>query len=124
MLFDLKTPCKNCPFRTDSTAIRFACRERAEEISEQAYRRGFPCHLSADLIEENGNDESGFVPGENTQHCVGFLIMMMNQGETEWPGVDNDDEFVNQLWDQVDWATAPVFDNEEDYLDANTENRG
>lgn len=34
MRFDLKTPCKNCPFRTDDTAIRFSCRERAEEIEE------------------------------------------------------------------------------------------
>lgn len=119
MLFNLTTPCKNCPFRTDGTAIRFRCRERAEEIDEQAYRNGFPCHLSAKLIEDDEYGEGGFVPGENTQHCVGFVIMMLRQGETGWPGIDNDEELVEQLWDQVDWRDAPVFDSEEDFLEAN-----
>ena len=27
MRFDLRAPCKNCPFRTDATAIRFTGRE-------------------------------------------------------------------------------------------------
>ena len=66
MRFDLTTPCKNCPFRTDSTRITFAARERAEEIEEQAYRRGFPCHVSADLNEDPQSGEEGFVFGPQT----------------------------------------------------------
>ena len=57
MKFDLKTPCKNCPFMNTKDGIKFACRERAEEIEEQAYRNGFPCHLSA--VDTSDEDEDG-----------------------------------------------------------------
>lgn len=40
--YDMTKPCANCPFRTGQGAIRFANRERAEEIEESAYRHGFP----------------------------------------------------------------------------------
>ena len=49
MRFDLKEPCTHCPFRSDDTRITFRGRERTEEIEEGAYRRDFPCHLSAPL---------------------------------------------------------------------------
>ena len=117
MEFDLKTPFKNCPVRTDGTAIRFANRERAEEIEEQAYRQGFPCHLSA-VCEEFPDGEECFVPGEGTQHCIGAIIMYLNYGETCWPGIDNDEELVERLWDQID-EDAPVFQTPDDFLDAN-----
>ncbi len=124
MKFDLYKPCKNCPFRTDETRIKFACVERAEEIDEQAYRNGFPCHLSADYMEDDGSGKDGFIEGDNSQHCVGYLIMMMKSGETEWPGVDNDSALISRLWDQVDWKNAPVFECRDDFLDANDKGMG
>lgn len=121
MRFDLKTPCKNCPFRSDETRIKFSCRERAEEIVESAYRNGFPCHLSADFVEgdEEGNGE-GYVFGEKTQHCVGAIIMFLKEGLNEcgWPGIDNDEDLAEQLAQQIDWD-APVFESEEDFIEAN-----
>lgn len=118
MKYDLKTPCKNCPFRTDATAIRFSCRERAEEIEESAYRNGFPCHLSAHL---DGDDEDGgYEATDNSQHCVGYIIMQLKGGgETIWPGIGNNERRAAKLSDQVDFD-APVFDSVEDFLDANT----
>lgn len=77
MRFDLKTPCKNCPFRSDATAIRFACRERAQEIEESAYRNGFPCHLSAVDTSDEDEENGGYTFGENTQHCAGYIIMQL-----------------------------------------------
>lgn len=121
MRFDLTTPCKNCPFRNDETRITFSCRERAEEIEESAYRNGFPCHLSAVLEEDE--DESGFIAGPNTQHCVGYIIMQLKSGSTEWPGIGNDDELGEKLAQQVDW-NAPVFENEDEFLDANEGRQG
>ena len=96
--YDLKTPCRNCPFRNDSTRIRFRVRERAEEIEEQAYRRGFPCHLSADLIESDEVDEGGYVFGANTQHCVGYTILAIkdNGGAGGWPGIENDEDLAER----------------------------
>lgn len=117
MRYDLKTPCKNCPFRTDKTAIRFSCRERAEEIENQAYRNGFPCHLSAELDEED--EDGGFEAVENSQHCVGYIIMALKDGyDTGWPGIDNDDDLAEKLAQKVDF-TAPVFENTEAFLKAN-----
>ncbi len=120
MYYDLKTPCKNCPFRTDDTAIRFNGIERAEEIEESAYRNGFPCHLSAVLQEETyeGAEDDGYVPGEKTQHCAGYMIMQINQGEGSWPGVNNDEDTVNAFADKMD-QNAPVFDNTDDWIESN-----
>lgn len=118
MKYDLKSPCKNCPFRTDKTAIRFACRERAEEIEESAYRRGFPCHLSAHNTSDEDEENGGYEAVETSQHCVGYIIMMFKEGNTEWPGIDNDEELSNRLQDRVNMK-APVFESSDDFFKAN-----
>ena len=108
--YDLVRPCTNCPFRTDETAIRFAARERDEEIEESAYRYGFPCHTTAE--DEDGYGlQDGFYFGENSQHCVGYIIMSFKAGYDVWPGINNDEELAARLLQQVDWqapaSTAP-----------------
>ena len=115
-------PCTNCPFRTDGTAIRFANRERAEEIEESAYRHGFPCHASAELVEHDDeflSQQDGFQFGESTQHCVGFIIMCFKSGYDSWPGIDNDEDLAERLQERIDWK-APVFESAEDFFDANS----
>lgn len=120
MKFDLKTPCLNCPFRTDATAIRFSCRERAEEIEESAYRNGFPCHLSAVDTSEDDPEEGRYVFGDNTQHCVGFIIMALKDGnESGWPGIRNNETLAEKLAGQVDFD-APVYDSAQACIDANS----
>lgn len=122
MKFDLKTPCKNCPFGKTPTRIVFACRERAEEIEESAYRNGFPCHLSADDTSDDDED-GGFVFGENTQHCVGALLMWLKDGDSgnvpfSWLDEDEQDRIQERLnWD------APVFEGVEEFLNANEEHK-
>lgn len=123
MRFDLKTPCENCPFRTDATAIRFRTRERAEEIEESAYRNGFPCHKTAEYREEDDcgiGEEDGYVFRENgkTQHCIGALIMFASDGYDSTPGINNDDDLMERIMARVD-PKAPVFESVADFLDAN-----
>jgi len=117
--YDLKTPCKNCPFRNDETRIRFRTRGRAEEIEEHAYRNGFACHMSAESVEDpEGGTQLVF--GENTQHCAGYIILALKDRYAGgWPGIDNDDELADRLAEQVD-LEAPVFETVEEFLDANT----
>lgn len=125
MRYDLKTPCKNCPFRTDATAIRFAARERAEEIEESAYRHGFPCHLSAEIVEDEDGGSSGYVAGRDTQHCVGYAIMRLNEdewAEEGWPGIGNDDRIAARIASRVD-RDAPVFKNTDEFFAANEAKR-
>ena len=121
MKYDLRRPCKNCPFRSDETRITFASRERAAEIEESAYRNGFPCHLSAEL-QMIGPDEEGYVAGDDTQYCAGHAIFEIQAGGfgSPWPGIDNDEELYDRLAARVD-LSAPVFRSVEDFLDANTE---
>lgn len=114
--YQLKRPCKNCPFAPTKTRITFSCRERAEEIADQAYRNGFPCHLSAVDTSEDEED-GGYVFGANTQHCVGAIMMFLCEN-SEWPGIFNDEELADRLRDHVDW-TAPHFETEEDFINAN-----
>ena len=125
MRFDLKVPCKNCPFRSDETGIRFSCRERAEEIEESAYRNGFPCHLSAVVVEDEDTwdgESGGFVAGEETQHCVGYIILKLKDGGcSSWPGIGNDEDLLERLELRVD-LDAPVFADVDAYLAANGAN--
>lgn len=117
MRFDLKTPCKNCPFRTDATAIRFQCRERAVEIEESAYRHGFPCHLSAVDTSEDDED-GGYTFGEETQHCAGATIMYQNGGFSgNVPFERLPEKTQDRVLDRLDYA-APVFDGPDAFLDS------
>lgn len=117
MQFDLRTPCKNCPFRTDETAIRFACLKRAEEIAESAYRHGFPCHLSADFTGDDDED-GGYVFGENTQHCVGATLMFLKNGGTgNVPFERLRRAEQSRVENRLDWD-APVYEDERDFLES------
>jgi hypothetical protein len=111
---DLRVPCKNCPFADRDTRIKFACRERAEEIAESAYRNGFPCHLSATDTSDEDEEFGGYVFGEKTQHCAGAIGMFLNDGYSEWPGLDNEEP-------PGDWSEAQkaAFDSEEAFIEAN-----
>ena len=117
MRFDLRTPCKNCPFRTDETAIRFACRERAEEIEESAYRNGFPCHLSAEYTGDDDED-GGYEFGENTQHCAGAMIMYLLDGsDGNIPMERLSDRQRDRIQGRLD-LDAPVYEGPDAFLDS------
>lgn len=123
MRFELKEPCANCPFRSDENRITFNGRERAEQIEEQAYRHGFPCHASAKVKEDPLTGEEGFVFGEHTQHCAGYILLQLRDGgETPWPGIGNDEDLADRLAERLDW-NAPVFETVEQFLQANTDGR-
>lgn len=121
MRFQLKKPCKNCPFGIAETRIKFACRERAQEIEELAYRQGFPCHLSATLDEEDEDGGYEFARDGNTQHCAGALGMFINEGYTSTPGTGNNDDLFERLSQTL--ALKMCFESSDDFFDANTTDR-
>jgi hypothetical protein len=117
----LRKPCRNCPFRNGPERITFACRERAEEIEESAYRNGFPCHLSAELDEYIPDDtdepEEGYFFGPRTQHCAGAAAMWIKDGEETWPGIGNrelPDDYMAALME------TDAFDSVTAFLEANS----
>ena len=119
--FRLKRPCLHCPFRNDGTRIRFRCRERALEIEEQAYQQGFPCHETADYHEDPEGPDDGFVFGEKSAFCIGYVIMRLKNGDGyPWPAIDNDEQLLTALSNHLgDWWKAPVFETEEEFFAAN-----
>ena len=117
--FNMRHPCKNCPFRNDKNAIRFQCKERAEEIAFSAYVFGFPCHTSAEYIEDDSGEESGYVFAKHTQHCVGYIIMQIQESNGRpWPGINFDQQLLDRLKQTVDFD-APVFRNLDSFYEAN-----
>ena len=124
--FQVTRPCPHCPFRTDGRPIRFGDRERAEEIEEQAYRRGFPCHETAECPSDPNTGDEGFVFGKTTSHCIGYVILRLKaDGGAAWPGVGNDDDLLEAVSEELgDWTNVPVFDDEEAFLKANEKGRG
>ena len=114
--YRLRKPCKNCPFAPTSDRIVFSCKERAEEISEGAYRNGFPCHLSADDTSDEDEEGGGYVFGKKTQHCAGAVMMFIrDDNECGWPGIGNDEGLAERLEAGLDWA-APHYQSEEDFV--------
>jgi hypothetical protein len=73
----MKKPCENCPFRKDSTGIKFLGKERAEEISLQNQQEGFVCHKTVDYSK--GRDDDG---GQRRQ-CAGALILAQKTGSRQ-----------------------------------------
>lgn len=110
MSYALTKPCKDCPFRHD---IRpFLRRARAEEIVEGLERGEFPCHKTLECTD----DEEGTRVGKKSQHCAGALIMLEK--------VDRPSQMMRiaeriGMYDRTKLdMDAPVFDDPQDFIDA------
>lgn len=69
MKFNLKKPCKDCPFRKDSLK-GWLGKERASEVANYANNdKTFPCHKTT-----RGKESS-------EQQCAGALLLSKKQGK-------------------------------------------
>lgn len=93
--------------------------------AEQAYRTGFPCHLSADYDEDEPGDgeAAGYVFGAETQHCAGALGTFANEYRHDgmvWPAIDNSEAMAEQIIERMgDAGLAMCFESEQEFIDAN-----
>ena len=80
MSFFMKKPCDWCPFRSD-VDFKFST-ERASEFAYMATIRynSFPCHKTADCPEDEEGNEIGYIHGEKSKECAGFLTLQINEG--------------------------------------------
>lgn len=113
MRFDLKRPCKDCPFRKDVTP--YLRPDRAAEILDAIERQdqSFTCHKT--ISGEQQSDE-GYVPGETDQFCAGALIMLEKMGSpNRLPRIA---EFL-KIYDPTQLRGHDnVFDSRTDMIDA------
>jgi len=118
--FDLKGPCKNCPFRKDEHGIRFYDQTRAIEIYFTVLRHGFPCHKSAtDEQPWDDGDSSGYVFAKDgsTQFCGGALQMLVNEGH-RWTDTVSEDA-LNAFRERSD-GKVECFSGLAEMVQANT----
>jgi hypothetical protein len=79
----MKKCCGLCPYARKGTLGLHP--ERAEELAYMAQNRyaDFPCHKTADYIEEDDFHEGGYVHGEKSFTCHGFKTLQMTENATE-----------------------------------------
>ena len=104
MLFELKTTCKDCPFRTD---IKFYLRpDRVREITDAIFLGGtFTCHKTTHHNSKKKVEE---------QHCAGAMIMLEKQ---------NKPNQLMRIMERIGYydhrklsMDAPVFDTPEEMI--------
>lgn len=115
MNFNCKTPCKNCPFRSDKEP--FITGERAEEIVESLESgQSFPCHKT---INYSGGEDGSVT--ERSQFCAGALIMLekMEQPNQMMRIGERLGLYDHRKLDM----NAPVYDSGDDMIDSHYEAR-
>ena len=76
-MFDLKKPCKSCPFLKVNGERFGLSKARLQEIFEGP---AFQCHCSVDYSEDiEGNETHG--PGDNPQQCKGLMSLLAYEGQ-------------------------------------------
>ena len=74
-MFDLKSPCRTCPFRKGKGENFQLGADRVREIAEAT---AFQCHGTV----QYGEDEYGepvMGPGDNPQQCAGLMAMLSRE---------------------------------------------
>lgn len=73
-MFDLKSPCANCPFRRGQGELFGLSRERIEEI---IHAPAFQCHKTVDYDEF---DDAEKRQGDKPQQCAGLMALLHREG--------------------------------------------
>lgn len=81
-MFDLKRPCKTCPFKKGNGENFALCQARIEEIIEAP---AFQCHSTIDYgrsVDENGEFSSDCIQSKKggPQQCVGLMTLLHREG--------------------------------------------
>ncbi len=109
--YSMRTPCANCPFRTDIKP--YLNKDRAREIATALASGGeFPCHKTT-VPDEDGDLQDDPC---KSRHCAGALIMMEKAGASNQAM-----RFAERvgLYDASKLnMEAPVFDHPTRWIDA------
>jgi len=112
--FNLMTPCKDCPFRSD---IHFHLRpERAAEIADSLMNDGsFPCHKTVDYSNKEW-DDGDYIPSDAESFCAGALIILAKEGDpNRLPRIAAWAKMYDP--DDIDMDAA-VYDSFDEFVDA------
>jgi len=78
-MFNLKTPCKDCPFVKDSLTNETLHENRLKDIVHDLENNGhFFCHKTIDYTK--GEHGEKFKPKQGNELCAGSLLYMKREG--------------------------------------------
>lgn len=115
-MFNMKSPCKNCPFRTDCPK-GWLGRRRAAQIAGSLERgESFHCHETTE-----SDDEGGKYPGEQSQACAGATIVLekLNQPTQMMRICEGLGDYDPRKMDM----DAPVFGDFDEFIEHHTQDR-
>jgi hypothetical protein len=72
-MFDIKSPCKTCPFRKGNGEKFQLSEKRINEITEAT---AFQCHNTVDYTADCATG----CPGDRPQQCAGLMTVLRNEG--------------------------------------------
>ena len=98
----MRKPCGPCPFSRSKTLWLHP--ERAEEFASMACNpsSNFPCHKTADYEEETEYREGGYVHGERSMTCNGFLSLQVNETGYETEGFEPHPDAFSDFYEMVE----------------------
>jgi len=98
-----KKTCALCPFSRSKTLWLHP--ERADELASMASNpyTDFPCHKTADLVEDNGIDDNhGYVHGDHSLTCAGFLTLQVNENGCGPKGFKPDPDGFDDWFEMIE----------------------
>jgi hypothetical protein len=82
-MFDVKRPCKDCPFVKGSSTNQTLRPGRLEEIAHDITHDGhFFCHKTIDYNDDQREHEEKFSPKEGEHLCAGSILYMQREGKS------------------------------------------
>ena len=99
----MKEPCGLCPYTRVNTLWLHP--ERAEDFAYSAQNpyTDFPCHKTADLLEDDEGAE--YVFGRKSLTCCGFLSLQCNENGNEPEGFTPHHDAFGDAWEMIDHHT-------------------
>lgn len=109
----MKKTCPLCPFSRRKTLWLHP--DRAEEFAYMAQNpyTDFPCHKTADLIENEETGESGFVHGARSKTCHGFLTLQCSENGTKPEDFEPDGDGFEDVDEMIEHHAEHYAEEEE-----------
>lgn len=114
LMFKLKKPCNNCPFRTDLEPYL-----SAKRIAEIIQATAFQCHKTVDYSDDIPDQ------GDKPQQCAGLMILLkksnkanqiMQVGERFGEFDSNTLDLKAPVYENIHQAIEIYGENSDDYL--------
>ena len=105
----MKKTCSLCPYSRTKTLHLHPSRARDFAYMAQNRYNDFPCHKTAEHREETDDESGGYVAGERSKSCHGFLTLQSAENGNapkgfipDGDGFEDTDEMIEthqQIWE-------------------------